>query len=60
MDGFIRVRKRDLPKLLIVEDDNGDLEVQELAPGGKKKLGAYVRSVGHGVKEVVLSMIRKR
>lgn len=38
----VRVRKRDLPVPLIVEDDNGNYEVQSIEPAGKQKLAARI------------------
>ena len=43
-DRCICVRQADLPVPVIVEGIDGRRVVQELAPAGKNKVGAYVRS----------------
>lgn len=43
MKNVIRVLKSQLPLPVVIEDGCGNAEVLEMAPAGKKKLGAYLK-----------------
>ena len=58
-DGIIFVKKRELPMPLVVEDDSGNFEIQELAPAGEKRLGARVGHIHTQIKTAVLKTIRR-
>lgn len=56
---FLRVKKRDLPIPLVVEDDNGEMVVLSLEPAGKEKLGARIGSAASWVVQKVRSLLRR-
>ncbi|HAI13597.1 MAG TPA: hypothetical protein DCM28_17960 [Phycisphaerales bacterium] len=58
-NGIIFVNKRELPAPLVVEDDSGNFEIQELAPAGEKRLGARVGHIHEQIKKSVLRIIRR-
>lgn len=57
---IIFVKKHELPRPLVVEDENGNCEILELVPSGPKRLGARVGQVSVYVKDIVWRLIRQR
>jgi hypothetical protein len=50
----IYVRKRELPLPVVVEDDDGQKRVMEMAPAREGKLGAFLRDAGQALCRLVL------
>jgi hypothetical protein len=57
---MLRLRKRDLPVALVIEDDDGNRVIQSLEPAGKWKLGACVRHAHEHVKEWIERKLGRR
>lgn len=57
---IIRVKKSDLPRPLIVEDEVGNIKYFNLNPAGEGKLGAYLSQMNTYAKETVKRLIGRR
>lgn len=57
-DDIIVVEKSKLPKPLVVVDDRGNYEIQELQPAGKKRLGACVGKIHEALRKKVERLYR--
>lgn len=55
----IFVDKDELPRPLVVQDHHGNYEVLELAPSGRKKLGARVSHASEEVKQLVRRFMKR-
>lgn len=55
---LIVVRKSQLPQPLIIEDDNGNYEIQELRPAGKRRLGACVGKIHDALRKQAQRLYR--
>jgi hypothetical protein len=58
-DQIIFVKKHELPMPLVVEDEHGNFEIQELAPAGAKRLGARVGQIHEQFKKMVIKVMRR-
>lgn len=57
-EDIIVVAKSRLPRPLIIVDDKGNYEIQELKPAGKKRLGACVGKIHEALRKKVQRLYR--
>lgn len=56
----IVLRKKDLPLPVVIEGDNGEVRVMEIAPAGRSKLGAFMRETNDSARDATLKLLRKK